>query len=135
MKGLIFLGVFVAGILVVALNPHLASDQVISWVKQNPKDPSAPEYLYDTGRVCQFLTDTDTATVVYNFLYQQYPDKSEFCAPAMYYCAEMKVDSSYIKVFKMQALPYLQIILDQYADQPDWVAKAQTLMNQVNGVK
>jgi hypothetical protein len=135
MKALIFLGVLVAAILVVALNPHLASDQVINWAKQNPKDPSAPEYLYDAGRVCQFLTDTDTATEVYNFLYQTYPDQSAFCAPAMYYCGEMKVDSSYIKVFKMQAIPYLQIILDQYQDQPDWVAKAQTLMNQVNGVK
>jgi hypothetical protein len=33
----------------------------------------------------------------------------------------------------MQALPYLQIILDQYSDQPEWVAKAQALMNEVNG--
>ncbi len=133
MKGLMFLGVIVAAILIVALNPHLAADQIISWVKQNPKYASAPELLYDTGRACEFLTDTDTATEVFNFLYQQYPDKSEFCAPAMYYCGEMKVDSSYLKVFKMQSIPYLQIVLDQYADQTEWAAKAQALMNQVNG--
>jgi hypothetical protein len=133
MKGLIFLGVLVAALLVVALNPHLAADQIVNWVKQNPTYPSAPELLFDTGRVCQFLTDGDAAIVVYNDLYQQYPDKSEFCAPAMYHCGEIKADSGYIKVFRMQALPYLQIILDQYADQPEWVAKAQALMNEVNG--
>ncbi|HXL72565.1 MAG TPA: hypothetical protein VN963_02970 [bacterium] len=132
MKGLIFLGVLAAGILVVALNPHLAADQVMNWVKQNPKYPSAPDLLYDTGRMCQFLTDGDTAIEVYNDLYQSYPDKAALCAPAMYYCGEIKADSGYIKVFRLQAVPYLQIILDQYSDQAEWVAKAQTLMNEVN---
>jgi hypothetical protein len=116
MKGLIFLGVLIAGLLVVALNPHLAADQVVNWVKQNPKYSSAPELLYDTGRMCQFLTDGDTAIAVYNDLYQSYPENAALCAPAMYYCGEIKADSGYIKVFRMQALPYLQIILDQYSD-------------------
>ena len=132
MKGLIFLGVLVAGILVLALNPHLAADQIMDWVKQNPKYPSAPDLLYDTGRMCQFLTDGDTAIAVYNDLYQSYPDNAALCAPALYYCGQIKADSGYIKVFRMQALPYLQIILDQYSEQVEWVTKAQALMNEVN---
>jgi hypothetical protein len=132
MKGLIILGVLAAGILIVALNPHLLADQVVNWAKQNPKDTSAPDILFDTGRLCQYLTDGDTAIVVYNYLYQTYPDKAALCAPAMYYCGEIKADSGYIKVFRMQALPYLQIILDQYSDQAEWVVKAQALINEVN---
>src|SRR6202789_3690521 len=97
MKGLIFLGVLVAALLVVGLNPHLAADPIMNWVKQNPKYPSAPELLFDTGRVCQFLTDGDTAIVVYNDLYQQYPTEDAFCAEAMYHCGEIKADSGYIK--------------------------------------
>lgn len=132
MKGLMFLGVLIAGILVLALNPHLFADQIVDWVKQNPKYPSAADLLYDTGRLCQFLQDGDTAIVVYNDLYQSYPDKADLCAPALYYCGQIKADSGYIKVFRMQAIPYLQIILDQYSDQTEWVTKAQALINEVN---
>lgn len=126
------LGVLVAGLLVLALNPHLVADQVMDWAKQNVKDPSVPDILFDTGRACQFLQDGDTAIVMYNYLYQTYPDKADLCAPAMYYCGQIKADSGYIKVFRMQALPYLQIILDQYSDQAEWVSKAQALMSEVN---
>lgn len=131
MKSLIFLGVLIAGILVLVLDPHLAADQVVSWVKQNPKYPSAPDLLYDTGRMCQFLQDGDTAIAVYNDLYQQYPDKGELCAAALYYCGEIESGAD-IKAYRLQAVPYLQIILDQYSDQTAWVVKAQALMTQVN---
>ncbi len=125
------LGILIVGILVLALNPHLAADQVVNWVKQNPKDASAPDLLYDTGRICQFLQDGDTAIEVYNDLYQQYPDKGELCAAALYYCGEIEAAAD-IKVYRLQAVPYLQIILDQYSDQTAWAVKAQALINQVN---
>jgi hypothetical protein len=133
MKGLIFLGVLIAALLIVALNPRVLADQVVSWVKQNPDYASAPELLLDTGNVCKFLQADDTAIEVYNDLYQQYPKQAAFCAEALYDCGKIKADSSYLKGVRVQALPYLQIILDQYPDQVDWVLKAQQLMNEVNG--
>src|SRR5579862_3242791 len=96
LKILIFIAVLVGGILVVALNPYLVANQVLSWAKQNPANVNAPEYIYDMGRFCETLTDGDTAIQMFTYLYQTYPDNTALCAPAMYYCGKIKADSSYL---------------------------------------
>jgi hypothetical protein len=133
MKGLAILGILVAVLVVIVINPSMVAHPVLDWAKQNPQVESAPEVVFDTARFCQFLTDGDTAIELYEYLYQKYPDNKALCAPAMYYCGQIKQESGYIKVIRMQAIPYLQIVLDQYSDQAQWVAKAQQLMSEVNG--
>lgn len=132
LKPLIFLAVLVGVILTVALNPHLVADRVVTWAQQNQSNPNVPEILYDTGRACEFLTDGDTAIRVFNYLYQTYPDNAALCAPAMYYCGRIIADSSYLKGIRTQAIPYLQIVIDQYPKQDDWADKAQALIDEVN---
>jgi hypothetical protein len=133
MKGFLYIGILLAAIIVVVINPSLVADQVLNWAKQNPQNQYTPEVLFDTARACQLLTDGDTAIKLYNYLYQQYPEKADLCAPAMYYCGEIKEEAGYIKVIRMEAVPYLQIVLDQYPDQMKWVVKARQLMSEVNG--
>ncbi len=78
------------------------------------------------------LTDTDTATRVFSYIYQTYPDNAVFSAPAMYYCGRMKADSSYLKGIRAQAIPFLQIVIDQYPTQEEWVTKSKQLIDEVN---
>lgn len=133
MKGLAIFGALMAVLVVIVISPSVVAHPVLSWAKQNPQVESAPEILFDTARFCQLVTDGDTAIELYSYLYQQYPNNAALCAPAMYYCGEIKREAGYIKVIRMEALPYLQIVLDQYPDQQKWVVKAQQLMSEVNG--
>jgi hypothetical protein len=132
MKGLIILAVLLGAVLVVCLNPHLVADQVLTWAQQNAADPKTPEILFDTARSCEMLTDTDTATRVFTYIYQTYPDNAAFSAPAMYYCGKMKADSSYLKGIRAQAIPFLQIVIDQYPTQEEWVTKSKQLIDEVS---
>jgi hypothetical protein len=127
------LGAVLFGIIgVLALNPYLIANQIVDWAQQNPKADNVAEILFNTGRTCQFLTDGDTAIAVYNDLYTQFPDREDLCAPAMYYCGQIKMDSSYVKAIRVQALPFFQIVVDQYSDQTDWYKKAQQGILEVN---
>ncbi len=131
LKFMIFIAVVIGAVLVVVLNPHLVADQVLTWAQQNQSDPNVPEIIYDTGRACEFLTDGDTAIRMFNYLYQTYPDNAALCAPALYYCGRIKADASYLKGLRVQAIPYLQTVIDQYPKQDDWASKAQSLIDEV----
>ena len=131
MKGIIILAVLIGGILVVTLNPHLVADQVLDWAQQNTTNVNTPEILFDTAHACQTLQDGDTAIRVYNYLYQQYPDNAVLCAQAMYYCGKIKADSSYLKGIRVQALPFLDIVINEYSKQQEWADKSQQLKDEV----
>jgi hypothetical protein len=135
MKGLIFLAVLVAGVAVLAMNPGFIADKVLEFAKQNPTYANTPDYIYDGGRACQILQGDDAALELYDYLYKNFPNNAALCAPAMYYSGKIKAESSYLKVFRVMALPYLQIVLDQYPDQLEWNVKAKQLMSEVNGDK
>ncbi|HTA76394.1 MAG TPA: hypothetical protein VK791_04490 [bacterium] len=134
MKKYVIGGIFIVGILVLALNPNIVADQVVKWAKQNVANPDTPEIVYNTGRICGYLQDDDTAIGMFNYLYETYPDNAALCAPAMYYAGKIKADNSYVKVFRMQAVPFLQIVIDQYPDS-EWAPKAKQLMYEVTGEK
>ena len=133
MKLYIVGGILVVGLLIVALNPNLIADQVLNWAKQNPLNENTPQVIFDTGRVCEFLTDGDSAIEMFSYLHDQYPKNAALCAPAMYYAGKIKAESSYIKVIRMQAVPFLQTVLDEYSDLEDWYAKSKQLMSEVTG--
>ncbi len=119
-------------IFIVVLNTSMVADQFTSWVAANPKDPSAPDVLYDTARWCDLLGSDDKASAVYLQLYQQYPERADLCAPALYHVASNLANGTYIVGIKKQALPYLDIIMDQYSSQEEWQAKAKQLYDEVN---
>ncbi len=111
------------------------ADKVLDYAKQNPKYVNTPDYVYQAGRLCEILQGDDAALELYNYLYVTYPDNAALCAPAMYYSGKIKAEASYLKVFRVQALPFLQIVLDQYPDQLEWNVKAKQLMTEVTGDK
>ncbi len=115
-----------------ALNTSMMADQALKWVKENPKDPHAPKVLYDAARWCDILGDNKKALEVYWDLYQQYPENSALSAAALYYSAQIEVDTS---VSKRLADPFLAIIFNQYSGESDWVGKARKLQDEVNYVR
>jgi tetratricopeptide (TPR) repeat protein len=133
MQKLIVGAVFLILVSIVLLNSSMVADPVLSWVAANPKDPSAPDALYDTARCCDFLGNNDKAGAIYLQLYQQYPKRADLCAPGLYHLAYNLANGSYIVGLKRQALPYLQIIMDQYPTEGDWGTKAKQLTDEVNG--
>jgi hypothetical protein len=132
MKKLIWGAVALIVLFVLALNSSILSDQAVAWVKANPKDPSAPLVLYRAGRWCDIMGSGDKALEIYELLYQQYPEKGELCAPALYYSAEIKANGSDILGLRKQALPYLDILLNQYSSQEEWRTKGKQLYDEVN---
>ena len=118
-------------VFVLVLNTSLVADEALAWVAANPKDSSAPDVLYDMGRWCDLMGNTDKAREIYLQLYKQYPERADLCAPALYHVAYNFANGTYIVVIKKQALPYLDIVLNQYSTQTDWQAKAKQLDDEV----
>lgn len=119
-------------IFLVVLNTGFVSDQALAWVKENPKDPTAPDVLYKTARWCDIMGSEEKAEPIYLQLYQQYPERADLCAPALYHLAYNKANSSYNLGVRKQALPYLDIIANQYSSQDEWRTKAKQLYDEVN---
>ncbi len=78
------------------------------------------------------MGSNDRALEIYDQLYQQYPEKSELVAPALFYSAQIKANASNIVGLRRQALPYLDILLSQYSTQEEWRVKAKQLYDEVN---
>lgn len=123
--------ILIVGFLVV-LNSGMVADQVVGWVNSNAKDPSAPDVLYKAARWCDMMGNDDKAAQLYWMLYQQYPERADLCAPALYYTAFDKVNGTYIIGIKKQAITYLDILLNQYSGQTDWCTKGKQLEDEVN---
>jgi hypothetical protein len=121
-------------VFILVLNSSILADQAVDWVKENPKDPDAPVVLFRAARWCNILGDENKALAIYWQIYQEYPEKSELCAPAMYYSAEIKANGSNIVAFRKQALPYLDILMNQYSSQEEWRAKGKIILDEVNYV-
>lgn len=134
MKKLMYGALAVIVFFILVMNSSILADQAVDWVKDHPKDPDAPLVLFRAGRWCNLLGDGEKAIEIYQELYQEFPEKSEFCAPAMYYCGEIKSDESNIVALRKQALPFLEIVTTQYASEDEWREKAKKLYDEVNYV-
>jgi len=134
MKKLIIISAAVILGLIVILNTSMVADQAMAWVSAHPKDPDAPEILYRAARWCDLLGSGDQAAVVYKKLYENYPDRADLCAPALYYLGSDLANGTYIVGIKKQALPYLGIVMNQYASQKEWCTKAKQLYDEVDAV-
>jgi TolA-binding protein len=130
-KALIISAVVLIVLFFTALNSSMIADQALAWVKEHPKDPSAPEVLYRAARWCDLLGDNNKARAVYWDIYEQYPEKGEYCAPALYYIAQIISDTTSAR---RQANTYLQIVIDQYPNVDNWGTKAKELYDEVNNV-
>ena len=119
-------------VFLIALNSSLIADQALAWVKANPKDPTAPDVLYRAGRFCDVMGNNDKAVEIYWMLYEEFPERGDICAPALYYCGNIKASASYILAIRKQALPYLDIVVNQYSNQQEWRTKAKQLYDEVN---
>lgn len=135
MKKLIWVAAVLIILFAIALNFSMVADQAVTWVKEHPKDPDAPVVLYRTARACDILGNDDKAGEIYWYLYQQYPERGELCAPALYYLAYDKSNNTYITEIKKQANTYLEIIMNQYSTQSEWSTKAKKLYDEVNYVR
>lgn len=134
LKKVVIWAIVLIVLFVLVLNSGMIAEQAIGWVQDHPKDPDAPEVLYKTGRWCDIIGDTKRSFELYSLLYQDYPERSDLCAPALYHLAEDMVNSSYIVGVKKQALPWLDIIQNQYSTQEEWREKAKQLEDEVNYV-
>ena len=134
MKKLIYWALALIGIFILVLNSSILANQAVSWAESNPKDPDAPLVMYRAGRWCNLLGDGDTALTIYQKLYDRYPEKSELCAPAMYYSGEIKSEASNVVALRKQAIPFLEIVTTQYASVEEWRDKAKKLLDEVNYV-
>jgi len=132
MKKLVIGALVLIGLFVLVLNTGLVADQALDWVKANPKDPQAPVVLYRTARWCDVMGSDERANAVYLQLYQQYPEKGELCAPALFYVAQNISNASYNVGVRKQALPYLEIIINDYSSQEEWRTKAKQLYDEVS---
>ena len=112
MKKLIWGAVALIVLFILALNSSILADQALAWVKANPKDPDAPAMLYRAGRWCDLMGNDEKAIQIYQQLVDQYPEKGELCAPALYYAASLKANGSNILALRKQALPYLDRCID-----------------------
>ena len=117
---------------VLVLNSSILADQAVKWVNANPKDPDAPLTLYRAGRYCNVMGDENRALEIYAQLYAQYPERAELCAPAMYYSGEIKANSSNILAYRKQAIPFFDIVANEYSSQEEWRVKAKKLADEVN---
>lgn len=131
-RNLIIAVVVLVVVFVVVLNTGMVADQVVGWVNSNPKEPNAPDVLYDTARWCDIMGSDDKAAQLYWMLYQQYPQRADIVAPALYYTAYDKANGTYIVGIKKQALTYLDILLNQYSGQTEWCTKGKALQDEVN---
>ncbi len=131
MKKIVLIAGAVILVFILVLNTSFVADQALAWVAANPKDSDAPDVIYDMGRWCDLMGNTDKARVLYLQLYQQYPERADLCAPALYHLAYNFANGTYIVVIKKQALPYLDIVMNQYASQAEWQDKAKQLDDEV----
>jgi hypothetical protein len=131
-KKLIIIAVVLVLVFIVALNPSIVAGPALSWVADNPKDPSAPDVLYRAARWCDWLGSDDKARAIYVQLYQQYPERADLCAPALYYLAYNFENGSLLLGVRRQAIPYLEALMNQYSSQTEWQAKAKQLYDEVN---
>lgn len=132
MKKLIYAAIALIIIFVLVLNSSILADQAVEWVKKNPKDPEAALVLYRAGRWCDILGSGDRALEIYWQLYEQYPERGDLCAPALYYSAEYKANSSNIVALRRDALKYIDILTNEYSTQEEWRVKAKKLFDEVN---
>ncbi len=119
-------------VFLVVLNTGMVADQAVNWVKENPKDPGAPTVLFRTARWCDIMGNDERASGLYLQLYQQYPERGDLCAPALYHVAENIANSTYTLGVRKQALPYLETIINEYSNQEEWRTKAKQLYDEVN---
>jgi hypothetical protein len=132
-KKMIYGAIALILLFVLVLNSSILANQVVAWADANPKDPDAPLMLYRAGRYCNVMGDDNRALEIYEHLYQEYPERAELCAPAMYYSGEIKANgSNNILAYKKQALPFLDIVVNQYSSQEEWRTKAKKLYDEVN---
>jgi hypothetical protein len=131
-KNLVIFAVILIVVFILVLNSGMVADQVVGWVKDHPKDPNAADVLYRTARWCDIMGNNDKAAELYWMLYQQYPERAELCAPALYYTAYDKANGTYIVGIKKQALTYLDILLNSYSGQTEWCTKGKQLQDEVN---
>jgi len=134
LKKLIYGALGLIVLFILAMNSSILADQAVNWVTEHPKDPDAPLVLYRAGRWCNIMGSGDRAVEIYQKLYEMYPERSDLCAPAMYYCAEIKSDSSTVVAIRKQAIPFLEIVATQYASEEEWRVKAKKLSDEVNYV-
>lgn len=132
MKKLIVAAAFLIVTAVLLLNPSIEAKWATSWVSANAKDPQAPEVLYRAARWCDMLGDGTTAGSLYIQLHEQYPERADLCAPALYYLAYGLANASYVVGLKKGALPYLQEMMDEYPGQEEWQSKAKKLYDEVS---
>jgi hypothetical protein len=133
MKKLIIGGCCVVALFLMAMNTSMLAGQAEEWVKDNPKDLHAPKVLYYAARWCDILGDNHKAQSMYWEIYQQYPENTSLCAAALYYDADNMVQTS--AATKSYAVPILDIIINQYSNEEDWVSKAKTLRDEVTYVR
>src|SRR5258708_33447473 len=97
MKKLIAVIIVLVVLFVLVLNPTFIANQTMDWAAANPKDENTPKILYYVGRGCDLTGNGEKAVSLFWLLYQQYPEKSELCAPALYYCGRIKANGSYVR--------------------------------------
>ena len=131
MKKMIVAIVFLIVIALLLLNPSIEASWASSWVAANAKDPQAPEVLYHAARWCDLLGDGAMADNLYIKLHDQYPDRADLCAPALYYLAYGIANGSYVLGLKKGALPYLQDLVNEYPNQVEWQSKGKKLYDEV----
>ena len=122
-------------LLILLLNSSILADQAVAWVTKNPKDPEAALVLFRAGRWCDTMGDNDRAQVIYWQLDEQYPERADLVAPALFYSADILANGSNILGLRKQANPILEIIMNQYSSQQEWSTKAKKLFDEVNYVR
>lgn len=132
MKKLIVAAILVIALFFVALNTSMLAEQATAWVKEHPKDPNAPVLLFRAARWCDILGDNNKAQEVYMSIYKQYPERSDLCPAALYYCAQIQADATSAR---KQANTYLEIIMKEYPNAGEWSTKAKQLYDEVNYVR
>ena len=135
MKKLIVAAVVLIVIAVLLLNPSIEANWALSWVSANAKDPQAPEVLYRAARWCDLLGDSGMANNLYTQLHEQYPERADLCAPALYYLAYDMANGSYVVGLKKGALPYLQEMMSEYPAQQEWQSKAKKLYDELTHLR
>jgi len=129
---MIYAAIALIAIFILVLNSSIIADQMVNWANANPKDPDAPLMMYRAGRYCNVMGDDNRAIEIYTQLQQQYPERGELVAPAMYYCGEIKANGSNILAYRKQAVPYLETVINEYPSQTEWGTKAKKLLDEVN---
>lgn len=129
MKKLVIGGICLIFFFMIALNTTMLAEQAEQWVKNNPKDPHAPQVLFDAARWCDILGDNHKAQTVYDEIFRLYPENSAISAAALFYEAQNKVQTS--AATKSYAIPILDTLISQYPDQTEWAEKGKKLRDEV----